>query len=210
MVLEPSTFPKKGRSRAGWPAVVRPPGQGKVPGGRVPLRRRPRDMRRWTELYLPQDRAADARRREEKMSPRRGVPGEWRIGLDLLDRSGGLPHAWVAGDDEFGRSCAFGRPGASARPVIFWKSPATRRSATWASTPAPGRRSPPWRRAGMKRPVGQLLLCWAVAGRWGMGTQGLVGGTLASETWAEANKGLRNGLGWGGGAVGWSSRTVGG
>ena len=35
-------------------------------------------------------------------------PEKWRIGLDLLDRSGpDVSHGWVAGDDEFGRATAF-------------------------------------------------------------------------------------------------------
>ena len=33
---------------------------------------------------------------------------KWRIALDLLDRSlPGLPHGWITGDDEFGRSAEF-------------------------------------------------------------------------------------------------------
>jgi SRSO17 transposase len=56
-------------------------------------------------LYLPQDWAADRKRRALTY-----VPGavafqeKWRIGLDQLDRvRADLPGRWVAGDDEFGR-----------------------------------------------------------------------------------------------------------
>ena len=68
--------------------------------GHAPLDRR---------LYLPEDWAQDARRRRKCHVPETVVFQEkWRIALDLLDRSGkGLPHAWVAADDEFGRCSEF-------------------------------------------------------------------------------------------------------
>lgn len=60
-------------------------------------------------LYLPQEWARDKARRKEA-----GVPGEVRfatrheLALAMLDEQGGLlPHAWVAGDDEMGRSTWF-------------------------------------------------------------------------------------------------------
>jgi SRSO17 transposase len=62
-------------------------------------------------LYLPQERAADKPRRREA-----GVPAgirfrtRHRLALDMLDQRGAaLPHGWVAGDDEFGRSAWFRR-----------------------------------------------------------------------------------------------------
>ena len=112
LILDSSGFPKKGTESCGvarqWCGRL-----GKVDncqvgvflsyaaaGGHAPLDRR---------LYLPEDWAADRKRRRKTH-----VPGavafqeKWRIGLDLLDRSGpDLPHGWVTGDDEFGRATAF-------------------------------------------------------------------------------------------------------
>src|SRR5439155_11783126 len=69
-------------------------------GGHAPLDRR---------LYLPQDWIDDGKRRRKTHVPRDIVYQEkWRIGLDLIDRSGPqVPHAWVTGDDEFGRATEF-------------------------------------------------------------------------------------------------------
>jgi SRSO17 transposase len=60
-------------------------------------------------LYLPKEWAADKKRRQ-----RCGVPKEVRyrtrhdLALEMLRENGGLlPHAWVAGDDEMGRSSRF-------------------------------------------------------------------------------------------------------
>jgi hypothetical protein len=62
-------------------------------------------------LYLPQGWAGDRRRRSEA-----GVPKDVRfrtrheLALRMLDEHGGLlPHRWVAGDDEMGRSSWFRR-----------------------------------------------------------------------------------------------------
>jgi SRSO17 transposase len=57
-------------------------------------------------LYLTEERAADPEHREKTYVPQDVRYREgWRLGLDLLRRSGpALPHAWVAGDDEFGRA----------------------------------------------------------------------------------------------------------
>jgi SRSO17 transposase len=112
LVLDSSGFPKKGTESCGvarqWCGRL-----GKVdncqvgvflsyaaPGGHAPLDRR---------LYLPQDWAADRRRRRKGHVPPEVVFQEvWRIGLDLLQRSGAdVPHGWVAGDDEFGRATEF-------------------------------------------------------------------------------------------------------
>jgi SRSO17 transposase len=60
-------------------------------------------------LYLPPERAADPQHRAKTYVPAEVAFQEgWRIGLDLL-RSGGreMPHAWVTGDDEFGRASEF-------------------------------------------------------------------------------------------------------
>ena len=71
-----------------------------APGGHAPLDRR---------LFLPRDRAADGDHRRKTYVPKDVVFQEgWRIGLDLLQRSGPeVPHGWVTGDDEFGRATAF-------------------------------------------------------------------------------------------------------
>ncbi len=62
-------------------------------------------------LYLPKEWARDKARRKKC-----GVPNEIRhqtrheLALEMLQDSGGhLPHAWVAGDDEMGRSTWFRR-----------------------------------------------------------------------------------------------------
>ncbi len=62
-------------------------------------------------LYLPQSWASDKKRRKKA-----GVPKEVRfrtrhqLALEMLDEHGSsLPHSWVAGDDEMGRSTRFRR-----------------------------------------------------------------------------------------------------
>lgn len=112
VVVDGSAFPKKGTESCGvarqWCGRL-----GKVDNcqvgvflayaagdGYAPLDRR---------LYLPEDWAGDAARREKCHVP----PGvefreKWQIALELLDRSlPGLAHGWIAGDDEFGRASAF-------------------------------------------------------------------------------------------------------
>lgn len=67
--------------------------------GHAPLDRR---------LYLPQEWADDAVRREECHVPASVVFQEkWRIALDLLERCLDVPHGWVTADDEFGRVTSF-------------------------------------------------------------------------------------------------------
>jgi len=57
-------------------------------------------------LYLPPERAADPQHRQKTYVPKDITYQEkWRIGLDLVRGPGrDLPHAWVVGDDEFGRA----------------------------------------------------------------------------------------------------------
>ncbi len=71
-----------------------------APGGYAPLDRR---------LYLPEDWAADAGRRQKCHVPEAVTFQEsWRIAIDLLERCRkDLPHAWVSGDDEMGRPAQF-------------------------------------------------------------------------------------------------------
>ncbi|HMB04484.1 MAG TPA: IS701 family transposase [Isosphaeraceae bacterium] len=112
VVIDPSTFPKKGTESCGvgrqWCGRL-----GKVDNcqvgvflayaaaaGYAPLDRR---------LYLPEDWAGDAARREKCHVPAAvKFQEKWQIALDLLDRSlPGLPHGWITGDDEFGRASEF-------------------------------------------------------------------------------------------------------
>jgi SRSO17 transposase len=112
LIVDASTFPKSGADSCGvgrqWCGRL-----GKqencqrgiflayaAAGGYAPLDRR---------LYLPDDWAADPARRRKCHVPEEVVFREgWRIAADLIERSGpGLPHGWVAGDDEFGRPAQF-------------------------------------------------------------------------------------------------------
>jgi SRSO17 transposase len=112
VVIDPSTFPKKGMESCGvdrqWCGRL-----GKVENcqvgvvladaakaGYAPLDRR---------LYLPEDWANDeARRAKCHVPPGVEFREKWRIALDLLDRSlPGLPHGWIVGDDELGRAAEF-------------------------------------------------------------------------------------------------------
>ena len=100
------------------------------------------------QLYLPREWAQDAGRREETHVPETVTFQEnWRIGLDLLDRSGpDVPFGWVAGDDEFGRASAF-RAALRQRGLRYVLDvPCNTSIRDLGETPAPGRRLPPWRR----------------------------------------------------------------
>jgi SRSO17 transposase len=57
-------------------------------------------------LYLPAQRAADEKHRQKTYVPKEITYQEkWRMGLELVRGPGRrLPHAWVVGDDEFGRA----------------------------------------------------------------------------------------------------------
>jgi SRSO17 transposase len=112
LVVDSSGFPKKGTQSCG----VARQGCGRLgkidncqvgvfltyaaSGGHAPLDRC---------LYLTEDSAADRKQRRKTHVPETVVYREkWRIALDLLDRSGpDVPHAWVTGDDEFGRATEF-------------------------------------------------------------------------------------------------------
>jgi SRSO17 transposase len=60
-------------------------------------------------LYLPKEWARDRRRRNEARVPKEvRFRTRHELALDMLDEHGGLlPHRWVAGDDEMGRSSWF-------------------------------------------------------------------------------------------------------
>jgi SRSO17 transposase len=108
-----------------------------APGGSALVDRR---------LYLPEDWTADAARREEAHVPEEVTFQEaWRIAAELLRRNAGLPHAWVIGDDEFGRASAFRQwlRRRGERYVLDVPSNTTIRDLE--------RRRPPRRRAGVGR-----------------------------------------------------------
>lgn len=111
VVFDGSGFPKKGTASCGvkrqWCGRL-----GKVDNcqtavfmayatlaGYAPLDRR---------LYLPEDWADDAERRKQTHVPESVVfRTKWQIALDMLDARGAIAHAWITGDDEFGRACEF-------------------------------------------------------------------------------------------------------
>ena len=114
LVFDPSSFAKKGRSSVGvdrqWCGRL-----GKIDNCQVGIylayvARREHalvDVR----LYLPEEWAKDKKRRKKA-----GVPKEVRfatrhaLALQMLDENAAaLPHRWIAGDDEMGRSSAFRR-----------------------------------------------------------------------------------------------------
>lgn len=151
LVLDPSAFPKSGADSCGvsrqWCGRL-----GKVENcqvgvflayvsaaGQALVDRR---------LYLPREWADDAERREQAHVPEAVVFQEnWRIGLDLLDRSGpSLPFGWVAGDDEFGRCAAFRAELRGRRLRYVLDVPCNTRIRDLGEAPAAGRRRPPWRR----------------------------------------------------------------
>lgn len=111
LVLDPSSFPKKGTESCGvqrqWCGRL-----GKIENcqvgvflayaaakGHALLDRR---------LYLTESWAKDKKRRKKCHVPV-GVKYQpkWQIGLELIERSRDVPHAWVAADDEFGRVAEF-------------------------------------------------------------------------------------------------------
>jgi SRSO17 transposase len=162
LVLDSSGFPKKGTASCGvarqWCGRLGKKDNCQVgvflgyaaPGGHAPLDRR---------LYLPDDWAADRKRRARTQVPKGVVFQEkWRIGLDLIDRSGpAVPHGWVAADDEFGRATEF-------REALRWRGERyvldipCNTLVRAVGVPAGGRR-PPWQRVD----------AWAAqqpAGRW--------------------------------------------
>lgn len=111
LVFDPSAFPKKGTASVG---VQRPwcGRLGKLENCQVGIylayvSRREHALAD-VRLYLPKEWTTRKRRREA------GVPAAARfrtrheLALEMLDDSGpALPHAWVSGDDEMGRSSWF-------------------------------------------------------------------------------------------------------
>lgn len=112
LVLDPSAFPKKGAESCGvarqWCGRL-----GKIDNCQVGVFLAYATQRDTVlvdrQLYLPREWAEDALRRTKCHVPTTVVFQEkWQIALDLLKRSGPrLPHRWVVGDDELGRSSVF-------------------------------------------------------------------------------------------------------
>jgi SRSO17 transposase len=114
IVFDPSGFPKKGKESVGvarqWIGRL-----GKVENGQVSVymgyASRIGHALVDTRLYLPKEWAGNKARRK-----RCAVPREIRyhtrheLALEMLDEKGDLlPHGWIAGDDEMGRSTQFRR-----------------------------------------------------------------------------------------------------
>jgi SRSO17 transposase len=114
LVFDPSGFPKKGAKSVGvkrqWLGRL-----GKVDNGQVAVYMGYVAQQEHAivneRLFLPSEWASNRRRRDKC-----GVPKNIRfqtrheLALQMLDeQSALLPHAWIAGDDEMGRSTAFRR-----------------------------------------------------------------------------------------------------
>ena len=114
IVFDPSGFKKSGQDSVGvkhqWLGR-----HGKVDNGQVAVYMgyvtRQEHALVNTRLFLPREWARDRKRRKKC-----GVPREIRfrtrqeLALEMLREEGGLlPHAWIAGDDEMGRSTQFRR-----------------------------------------------------------------------------------------------------
>jgi SRSO17 transposase len=112
LVFDPSAFPKKGTESVGvarqWCGRL-----GKVDNCQVGIYLGYASRREHAlvdvRLYLPKEWAHDRQRRTKA-----GVPKEIRfrtrheLALEMLDERGALlPHAWISGDDEMGRSSWF-------------------------------------------------------------------------------------------------------
>ena len=163
LVLDPSGFPKKGQESVGvarqWCGRL-----GKVENCQIGVflgyvTRREHalvDMR----LYLPKSWIKDRARRK-----RCGVPKGLRyrtrhdLALEMLDRRNPqLPHAWIAGDDEMGRSTRF-RRALQERNERYLLAVPSNTIVRDLEAPAPA-----WRGSGTKpkRPFEQVR-CWAAA-----------------------------------------------
>jgi SRSO17 transposase len=114
IVFDPSSFPKKGTESVGvqrqWCGRL-----GKIDNCQVGVYlgyvSAVEHALVNTRLYLPQEWAQDRQRRKKCHVPRE-VKFQTRhaLCLEMLDESGHLlPHGWIAGDDEMGRSSGFRR-----------------------------------------------------------------------------------------------------
>ena len=115
IVFDPSGFPKKGTKSVGvarqWLGRL-----GKVDNGQVAVymgyASRVEHALVDTRLYLPKEWTKDKKRCAQAGVPKDQMRLRTRhqLSLEMLDEHGDmLPHAWVAGDDEMGRSTRFRR-----------------------------------------------------------------------------------------------------
>jgi SRSO17 transposase len=115
LVFDPSAFPKSGRESVGvarqWCGRL-----GKVDNCQVAIYLGYVSARGHTlvdlRLYLPTEWTQDKARLQKAGVPQahRGYRTRHQLALDMLEKNGtGLPHAWIAGDDEMGRPYWFRR-----------------------------------------------------------------------------------------------------
>jgi SRSO17 transposase len=115
IVFDPSGFPKKGAQSVGvarqWLGRL-----GKVDNGQVAVymgyASRVEHTLVDTRIYLPKEWTKDKKRCSQAGIPKDQMRFRTRhqLSLEMLDAHGDmLPHAWVAGDDEMGRSTRFRR-----------------------------------------------------------------------------------------------------
>jgi SRSO17 transposase len=151
LVLDPSAFPKKGTESAGvqrqWCGRL-----GKVDNCQVGIylgyASRSEHALLDGRLYLPREWAKDRQRRQKA-----GVPKQVRfrtrheLALEMLDEHGStLPHAWVSGDDEMGRSSWFRQQLRTRGKTYLLAVPCNTKVRDLLAAPEPGsgRRKPPW------------------------------------------------------------------
>lgn len=119
LVFDPSGFPKKGTKSVGvarqWLGRL-----GKVDNGQVAVymgyASRVEHALVDSRLYLPEEWTKDKKRCAQARVPKDQMRFRTRhqLSLEMLDEHGEmLPHGWVAGDDEMGRSTRFRRDLAS-------------------------------------------------------------------------------------------------
>jgi SRSO17 transposase len=151
LVVDPSSFPKKGTESCGvqrqWCGRL-----GKVDNCQVGVflayvSQRGRALVD-RQLYLPKEWAENRRWREECHVPEAVTFQEsWRIGLALVDRSGAeLPFTWVVGDDELGRASAFRAALRLRHRSYVLDIPCNTQIRDLAEELGEGQRYPPWRR----------------------------------------------------------------
>src|SRR4051794_7216616 len=143
LVLDPSAFPKKGTESVGvqrqWCGRL-----GKIDNCQVGIYlgyvSRQEHALVDVRLYLPQEWAKDRPRRTKA-----GVPQALRfrtrhqLALEMLDQRGRmLPHAWVTGDDEMGRSSWFRKELRQRNECYLLAVPSNTQVRDLAASPPPG------------------------------------------------------------------------
>jgi SRSO17 transposase len=143
IVFDPSGFAKKGAASVAvkrhWLGRL-----GKVENGQVGIFMGYVSCREHAlvdvRLYLPKEWAADRKRRK-----RCGVPKAARyqtrheLALEMLREKGELlPHAWITGDDEMGRSSRFRANLGGLGERYLLAVPSNTTSATWTAKGRPG------------------------------------------------------------------------